>query len=297
MTQIVHFMRGIGLVTTPTEDGQEFPGFRVMQNLRLSRGPARRRAGMQILERAGSDNACVDWNGSSQHAACAVDTRVWTLGTQFTIKMLVNADSTSGTRPVFYAGSTTPSIAVDISSGNWRVRFWDSAAALTTVTSTASAGTDTTSLRITRDGATLSLYVDNGAADTGSITAANVSRTPVGSLYLAYDGTNRFSGRIDHVTVANIVIPDLGDDHMRWPDPYACPYITCDIDGSVDGNDYVWDRSRFENVMLATGSPSDGVALAVQHAPVQLIKDFVDENERRRAVVIAGGRTHLEDVG
>ncbi|MGB1224145.1 MAG: LamG-like jellyroll fold domain-containing protein [Mycobacterium sp.] len=294
--QVKHYGLTRGLVTTPLDDGQEFPGFQEFQNIRVTQGVARRRPGRVILARAGSDNEAIDWNGSSQSASGPIDARVWTLGTKWTIEVLLDPDSVSGTRPVIEAGTTTPSLHLDVSSGNWRLRVWDSGATLTTLNSTESAAASLTHLFITRDGAALSMRVNHGTATTTTMSATNLLRAPVGDLRFCYDGTNRYDGPIDYIRGFNIVRPDIGDGHLRFPDPYACGYVLFDYPMEADSDGIIWDRSRFENHVEATSGTSATTALSLQHAPVQLIEDYVDENEKQRIAVIAGGRVHLEDV-
>lgn len=299
--QIVTWRLDSGLLTTPLDDGHPFPdGFREYQNLRSSRGGAKRRPGTALVAKTGSDNAALDFNdGDSEYVSVTASTgtlaSVWTLGRKFTLEALVELDDTTGTQTILYAGATTPSVALDMTGGNFRARVWDSGATLTTLS--VSATTSVAHLKLERDGADVTFSV-NGTEDTDTMSATNLLRAPVGDLRIGRGAsTDYLDGTIDYLRLFDIVRGSTGDGHMRFPDPYLCRYVLADYSMEADSDDIVWDRSRYENHGVAQNSPSSVTALSVQTSPVHLIHDWVDENETQRVAVFAGGRCYLEDVG
>ena len=236
-----------GLNTKGLEDGRRATEFVSLQNARLREGAIKRRPGSVRLDVAGTEAKAVDFDGGVDYYTCPIDTRVWALGTRFTIRAIIDADDNTGTETVLYAGNTTPSIAIDTASNKLRVRVWDSAAALTTVTSTADLPTNaTTSIFFTRNGASLSLQIDNGTADTGTMSATNSLRTPVGLVAVGRvtGGGSAFDGTIDSIDLFNRVLPHNRDRLLRWPDPYADRTCLMTLDMNDTANGIITDRSR-----------------------------------------------------
>ena len=285
-----------GLNTKGLEDGRRATEFVSLQNARLREGAIKRRPGSVRLDVAATEAKAVDLDGSADYYACPVDTRVWELGTRFTIRALIDADDKTGTHTVLYAGTTTPSIAIDTASNKVRVRVWDSAATLTTVTSTDDLPTDaTTSIFFTRDGASLSLQIDNGTADTGTMSATNALRTPVGDFHIGRaTGSTLFNGTVDSLDLFNRVLSHNRDRLLRWPDPMAdrtC-LMSMDMNDTTDG--FIKDRSRYRNHMREQGSPSEVTALAHNHAPVWAIQSFRASSGGSLVYVEAGGLPYVE---
>ena len=286
-----------GLNTKGLEDGRRATEFTKLQNARLREGAIKRRLGSVRLDGAATEAKAVDLDGSADYYSCPVDTRVWELGTRFTVRGIIDADSKTGTRPVLDVGHTTPSIVIDTASNKLRVRVWDSAAALTTVTSTDDLPTGaTTSFFFTRDGASLSLQIDNGTADTGTMDATNALRAPVGNLYIGYDGTNFFDGTVDSVDLFKRVLPHNRDRLLRSVDPMLDPSCLMSMDMNDTADGFIKDRSRYRNHMRENGSPTEVSALAHTPAPVWAIHSFRSAEGGSLVYVEAGGLPYVEKV-
>lgn len=287
-----NFLRG--LQTTAHEDGLPFPGFSVFENARVSDGRLRRRSGMALAGAFGNDNGSLDFDAaSSEYILIPVDTRVWALPVTFTLEVLVAPDVVTGTRPVLYAGATTPSLVVDTDgSSNWRVRFWDSSATLTTLT--AAAATTDRRLQVVRDDTTLTLRIDGTDADSDAVAAGLSSRTPAGNVLIASDGTNYYDGKIDYLRLFGIARTHQRDGFQRFPDP-RCSYCLADYGMEANANDIVRDRSRLGNHGKAQNTPTAAAALCDPAAPVRAIRHYQDQG-RGRLLVVAGGRVHVVSV-
>ena len=286
-----------GLQTKALDDGQPLPEFPVFHDVRVDRGVAKVRPGMARLLDMTSLNGALDFEASSsQYAQAEVDPRVWTLGTKWTLELLYNLETTtSGT--ILYVGTTTPSLILDISSSKLRLRVYDSATP-TTVTTAADVGAGDQSVQIVRDGASLTIRTDNSVEDTGSMSATNLLRAPVGDIHLGADATpgTYLDGVIDYIRLFDVARSNHNDRLVRFPDPRA-GYVLADYDMNITSNGIVKDRSRYENHLLgASGAvPTDATALCHQSAPVNGITYYVDNDSKKYALVIAGGQAfHVE---
>lgn len=229
---------------------------------------------------------------SSHYVVVPIDTRVWAMGTQFTIECCVALTGTGDDQAVFYAGATTPTMALDTLSGNWRWRVWDSAGTLTTVTvGTASAATQT--LQLMRDGASLTSRLDNATAGTGTMSATLSTRTPSGDLRIARNGgTNYLGGTIDYIRAFGRVKSDHNDRLVRCVDPCAS-YVLMDYDFNLDSNSVVYDLSTYENHGTATNGPSETTSLCHPHAPIRGLAMYTDHAGQRYIYAEAGGAVYL----
>ena len=294
-----NFLRG--LVTTASEDALPFPGFKTFQDIRVSEGDAKRRKGIVRLARASSDNKSLTLtSASSQYVAIPVDTRVWRLGTQFTIEGVVKPTVVTGTRTIVYAGVTTPSVVIDFTATTLRLRVWESDATLRTLSITAAAN-ETHEFQFKRDGATLSvsLYRDGSSAvNTGSLTmdATNLLRSPVGEVRLGRDSsTNYFDGQLDILRSFGIARADYLDGLLRFADPRA-GYVLSDYDFKVTADDIIVDRSRFQNHGETSASPTSTTALGFQTSQGELIHGYTTRSGEKRILYVAGGLVHDVDV-
>ena len=143
---------------------------------------AQRRDGLseRIASFAGDETAMDFVAADSEHIAVPMDTVAWALGLKFTVQVLVELDGTGDNQAVFYAGATTPSMALDTLSGNWRWRVWDSAGTLSTVT-VGTAAASLQSIMLVRDGASLTTRLNDVAGGTGTIVAT-LSRAALGAV-------------------------------------------------------------------------------------------------------------------
>lgn len=265
-------------------------------DLRVLGKDALRRDGIVRVGRVTGNASALDFVAAdSEHIAIPIDTRVWALGKQFTIEVAVELDGTGDNQAVFYAGATTPTMALDTLSGNWRWRVWDSAATLTTVT-VGTATTSTQTIQLIRDGASLTSRLDNVAGGTGSMSATLSTRTPVGDLRIARNGGSDYlDGTIDYVRGFGKVKADHNDRLVRCVDPCAS-YCLFDYDGNVDANAVYYDRSVYENHGTATNSPTEIATLCHNPAPVRALAMFTSETNQKYIYVEAGGAAYMVPV-
>lgn len=277
-----------GLNTKANEDGLPEPEATIAQNCRFGGGGFERRAGSVRVLVATSTEKSMDFDAaSSEYVAAPIDTRVWTLGTKFTIEVLVNPDIVTGARTIFYAGVTTPSVVLDTNSSSWRWRIWDSAANLTTVTvGTATVGL-LTSIQLVRDGASLTTRLNNVAGGTGTMSATLSTVTPVGDLRIARDdGTNYYDGKVDYLRGFAVVRSNHADRLVRFADP-KCEYCLFNYGGPASGTT-VLDSSRWENHGEAFNTPTVATTLCHNPAPIRAISAYTNHSRQKRVLVQAG---------
>lgn len=292
----VPIRRFSGLNTKGLEDGRAAVEFVLLQNMRLNQGAIIRRNGKVYLDGVTSFPDVIDLDGAALYFSSAIDTRVWKLGTKFTIRGICNPDSKTGVNPIFRAGETTPSVELTTAGSKLVASVWDSGATKTSVTSTDDMPTTSFSYFFTRSGAALSLSIDNGTADTATMSSAtNVLRTPAGDFHVGYDGTDFFPGTLDSLEVFNIVLPSNNDRMLRWADPRmeAC---LCAIDMGSYANKVILDRSRFRNHLYHSGTPAEVTALAHPYAQVHALMPFRTRSGERRIFVQAGEAFYIAEL-
>lgn len=283
-----------GLNDKANEDGLGLDeGFSTFSNTRTSSGVAEARPRMARVASCDTDTHALTLNGTNQYVSFDVDTRVWTLGTKFTLSGVFIVSDKTAANTFAYVGVTTPSIVVDTNSSKVRVRFWDSSATLTTVTSTDDCPQAAAfSFQVVRDGSSLSLRIDNGTADTESLSATNLSRAPVGEGRVGRDsGSNYTGGTWDVLRL--MATAESGDSNrlVRHPNPRS-ESVLADYDCRLATGSVVKDRSRFENHAQANNSPSETTALSHSHAMAQSAHPWRDDDNRQRVLIVAGGRIH-----
>lgn len=278
-----------------SEDGLALPELRACQNVRFLGGPRRRR-GMAAVAAAASDARCMDFDAAStEYVTVPIDIPLWTMGTKFTIEVCVKPDIVTGTRVVFYAGGTTPAMALDTASSNWRWRVWDSGGTLTTVTVGAATADALTRIQLIRDGAGLTTRLDNVAGGTGTMSATNTLRPPVGALLIGYDGTNLYDGEIDYLRGFALVKADHNDALIRFGNPRA-DFVMFDYDFNADANGVVFDRSLHENHGEAQNTPTEATSLCHNPSPIRAIAAGTTWTGYKRVLVIAGAIPYIVPV-
>lgn len=261
--------------------------------------------GRDLVERLGiypvasftGNASAVDFDaGSSESYSNTVDTRVWALGLYFTIEFLVEPDTTAGTQGLVCAGHTTPSFIADITGGNIRVRVWDSSGTSTSIT-VGAAATSVQSVQLTRSGATLSARLNNGTAVTGSMSATLNLRTPAGDLRVGRDdGSNYYDGTFCYLRTYSVARSNHADRLVRMPCPRA-EYVLADYDFNESSGGLAYDRSKYENNLIAQNTPTEIATLCHSAAPIRGLGMTVDENHRKQLLVMAGGKYYLADAG
>lgn len=258
---------------------------------------AQRRDGLseRIASFAGDETAMDFVAADSEHIAVPMDTVAWALGLKFTVQVLVELDGTGDNQAVFYAGATTPSMALDTLSGNWRWRVWDSAGTLSTVT-VGTAAASLQSIMLVRDGASLTTRLNDVAGGTGTIVATLSLRSPVGDLRFARNGgTDYLDGSIDYVRSFTVVKTHHRDRLVRFPHPRAS-YVACDYGFKARTGNIVEDNSKHENHGLATNSPTEVTTLCHSPSPVRCLSMTRDEDNRKQLLVVAGAVPYIVGV-
>lgn len=263
----------------------------------VGRDLARRDGLSRVMRLAPGDLKAMDFDaGSSEAIAIPIDTRVWTLGLNFTIECLVEPDGTGNDQAVFYAGATTPSCALDTASTNYRWRIWDSGGNLTTVTVGAVTADTVTSIQLCRNGSALTTRLNGTAGGTGTMSATLSTRAPVGDLRIARNGgTDYYDGTIDYIRGFGYTKSHHRDRLIRHPDPCAS-YVLFDYDFNADANTVVYDRSVFENHGLAVNTPTEATSLCHNPAPIRGMAMYVDHANQKYLYAQAGGSVYLVPV-
>lgn len=255
-----------GLNTTTAEQSG-FPGvYTVVQNVRLAQGPAMVRKGMKRLAVIPNDSTATiyDFDGTNDTVTANVIldplAEVWPLpGTRWTVEFICQADTLSADSYILAnsSSSTVYGLRIKQTSSNTIVAtVQDSAAAVTTLTSAASFGTGVVVAgQIVRDGASLTMRLNNATEVTGTMDATNICRTQNPS-FGSQNGANYYDGRIEWVRGFNVAKSNMNDCWTRLNNPRA-PDVLFDYVMEPDaGTGYVLDRSRYENHGDIAGSPT-----------------------------------------
>lgn len=286
-----------GLNTRAPSTGLPVMDSAVLQDMRVvgtdlveRKGIAKVVPGSGVTQFIGNASAMAFTAASSMSCSNTVDARVWTLGLYWTIEFLFDATSASGTQGLVCAGSTTPSVLFDITSGNIRARVWDSAGTATSLT-VGAASTDVTSVQLTRSGATLSARMDNGTAATTTMSASLILRAPVGDLRVARDdGSNYFGGTFDHLRVYTGFARSSHNDRLvRNPAPRA-PYVLADYDFKKSAADLVYDRSRYENHLICNNTPVETASLCWGAGHIRALAMSANAATGRKEIALSTGK-------
>lgn len=288
-----------GLNTKAGATGLPFLECTALQDMRLAGLDWLQREGIVHVRQldAGSDGArAMDFDGVNEHCSAALDVKPWTLGLYWTLELAIELDVTSGTQGILCVGDTTPAIILDVTSSNIRLRVWDSAATLTTVTVGAAAASVQT-VFVSRNGATISTRLNNGTAVTGAISSSLNVRTPAGDLRVARDdGTNYMDGTVDYVRLFSIVKSDHKDRLLRLAGPRAA-HVLADYDFNESSGGLVYDRSRYEAHLITQNSPTEVATLCHNPASIRALSMMADENQRKQLLaVVGGGRYYIGGV-
>ena len=280
-----------GLNTRATSTGLPLLEMTELQDFRVVGKDLIQRNGIVRVAQLTGNMSAADFDaGSTEYMSNTVDTRVWALGLYWTVELAFEPDTVAGTQCVLCVGHSTHALIVDITGGNIRVRVWDSGGSATTITAGAAA-TSVQTVQITRSGATISTKLNNGAAVTGAISATLNVRTPVGDLRVARDdGTNYYDGTVCYVRLFSIVRANHNDRLVRLPNPRA-EYVLCDLDFKQSAGGLVYDRSRYENHLIAQNTPSEIATLCHNPAPIRAVSMTRNvQTNRKEILVCAGGK-------
>jgi len=281
-----------GLNTKANETGLDPMDCTALQDMRVVGKDLIQRLGIVRVGQVGGTAKGMDFDGTNQSASCAVDTRIWTLGLNWTLEVGIEPDVTTGTQGILSVGSTTPNLILDITGGNLRLRVIDSGATTTTITVGAAAASVQT-VQVTRDGATVSTRLNNGTAVTGSMSATNLLRAPVGSLRVALDdGANYYNGTVDYVRLYSYTKSNHNDRLIRNPAPRA-EYVLADYDFNESAGGLIYDRSRYDNHLITANAPSEVTSLCHGPDPIRALSMGVDQTNRKQLLVCCAGSYYL----
>jgi len=267
------FLRG--LETTREEGGApDFGGFRTFLNSRVGDADAERRPGMAVISRITEPATSMHFTGGeitlySNPEVWALDRPAWLL------EALIEPENPTANLVLINNGV----IKIEQSSGNWVVTVGGA-----TLSAPLTAGKR--HLAVSKDESALSLLIDGTVADTATWGA-------LGTLAPATVVGAPWQGFIDFLRLRAIpAIPSVAQRELRLLNPRSRRVLLCLRDGP-DTNEIVWDRSVFECHGRSSGSVESAPRISsVPHNPVQLIRTYLDENDRRRLFVVAGGKEH-----
>lgn len=250
---------------------------------------------VRIGKVAGNFKATDLTSGDSEHYTCAADSRIWTLGKYWTWEALVEPDGVTGTQVIqgFNHASDYP-IRVYYNAAVLTVNIVDTDDAVVTLTSGTLTATKT-AIQVTRNGTAVELKIDNSSVDTDTV-ADKVGKAAGGDLYIGRDnGGNYYDGTIDYVRMFNTVKSSHADRLLRLPNPRA-RNVEMDLDFNATGT-LIYDRSRYENHMVAVNSPTEIATLCHNPAPIRVLSLGIDPQEdKRQLLVLAGGNYFIADV-
>ncbi len=281
-----------GLQNTAPAQQAGAAGFQTAYDCRVDSGPCARRPGKVLVGRLTPTVYCGDFDGVNDVVTTAGnDTRIWPLGLKWSIELLVSADATAG--DMYVIGSTGVVYGVRVkqtAAATIVVDVQDSASTVVSLTSAASAiAGRTTAILLTRNGATLSLYVNNAAAVTGTMAAALSLRAQTLTIG-AHAGANFYDGKIDFVRGRTSVKTTQQDGYQRSLNPWARD-VLFDYCLQADAAGDVQDRSAFGNHATNSGATLNTTqSLAVNPATIQAICGSTNAQTARQIVVVAGGR-------
>lgn len=292
-----------GLQTKHAEEGKASPqDFETFQNVRVAAGGVKRRPGVFRSYLTSSDNTSIIFDGTNDYLSFGFDSRVHQFGTQFTIECLVLIEARAGSEYIYgNAGAGTPGVTIHVTAAGAVVaNLWDTDATNTTLTSSATyADNAVIGIQLVRDGASLTLRVNNVSVATGTMSATLSTRAPTTAVTVAANGgTAFFDGQLDYLRGFSIARADHADYMLRWPAPQA-PYVLFDYYGELDANGRCLDNSRYgihSARVSTTGTPLATTALCIQAAPVQAIHPYLNKDGESKVLVIAGGRIHTFGV-
>lgn len=267
-----------------------------LQDMRVVGRDLVQRKGISRVQQLAGDGAALDFDGVNEHLSNTVDTRVWTLGLYWTIEFAIEPDTAAGTMGLVCVGHTTPSVIFDITGGNIRARVWDSAGTLSTVTVGAAAASVQT-VQLTRSAGTLTSRLNNAAGGTGTMVSTLLTRAPAGDLRVARDdGTNYYDGTMCYLRAFSLTRSDHNDRLIRHPAPRAS-YVLADYDLAIETGPLCYDRSRYENHLIAQNTPTEVATLCHNAAAIRGVSQSVDAaTNRRQLLVMANGLYYIADL-
>jgi len=242
----------------------------------------------QILDADGSDDTVV--MGGATIPFVPVGTTKWTF------EMLFRNDSVASSKYVIGRQSATAcGLKIQHTSISTVVAtITDSAANASTLTWTGIGADTTCGLQITRDGATLTGWL-NGTTQTTTMNATNDTASGTWAAF-ADNGANFLNGGIDYIRLWNVVRSTRRDIYMRLLNPrhknvlYDWVFVTDSIGDVIDRG------SRGAHSTTAGTPAFTKDALCLNAAPIQGIGYNVRKDGTRELIVANGGRHHTVKI-
>lgn len=281
------YFRPKGISTTKVATTGDVDDYQIVQDARGSRGVLERRRGMVRLANFTTTATSADFDASNDDVDLTIDTRIFPLGTVFTLEMLFNTDTISSNRTVLGGVGATDAITVTHdTSEQVVVTIRDSAGTVTTVTFTGITTGTLCALQIVRDGASITCRL-NGTTQTATMDAS-LSLLNAGYTVGSDNNSLFYDGKIDFIRIFNTARTSNVDGWCRLANPRA-PDVMLDLILSPDSNGTCTDRSRYENHRAANGGLSTTTCIAVNPMPIQAIAPNTRRSGTRELIVVAGG--------
>lgn len=282
-----------GLQTTGLENGLPLPAMAEWQNWRAGRGTCQLRPGFQHVDRIANGHTVLTLDGTTQNVTIPYNALIHNLKRVWTIEALANPAALTTTRTVLgVAHATDYSCIIHVlAAGNVEAKVQDSAATVTTLTSTSTYAIGTNlAIQVVRLGTALTLRVNGATEDTDTMADLDC-KAPGGDLYIGRNNTFLgWQGVIDYVRCLDVARADQAYGKMRLTDPGAL-YVRWDYPVESEDTTRCLDRSRFENHGTIVGAPASGTPLCTQTMFGTGIETWLDADGKQR--VFIGGERHV----
>lgn len=259
--------------------------------VRLDTGVIRRRPGCVRVASITHSGTTIDADGVNDRVDLTLtDTRIFPLGTKFTLETLFQVDDLS--LDSFILGkSSASSVGVTIkvtSAGVLTATVTDSGATTATLTISGITTGFTYPVVITRDGATVTMKISPASSNSGTIGAATTVALGSPALYTD-NGANWFNGRIGFFRGFKVVKPNMMDALSRLVNPRQ-PSCLFDFVMQPSAAGLIYDRGPYELHAATSGSPATTSSLVENNpAPVQMIAASAAADGTRKGHLVAGG--------
>lgn len=274
------------------------PVWNVFEGARIDHGASQRMHGKSPLAQLSAVSTIVDFDGTNDKVILTTDSRVFPLGTRWTLETLFISDDVSSDHFILGRNSAT-AVALSIkqtTSSTVVVTVTDSGSNTSTLTWTGIGASTLCALTLARDGATLLGYL-NGVSKSATMNATNALLTG-GAMALGTDnGGSWHNGAVDKFTIYKTYDTSQRGAWMRTPHPRA-ENVLLDIIVTLDANGYALDRGPYEAHATSSGSPATNrTALAFNIDPIDAIGVNLDTSGRRQGYVVAGDRCYPVTFG
>ncbi len=268
------------------------PVWQEFNEAQIDHGAAQRRLGRVKLYQFPVVAQIVDFDGSNDTITMRGSTTIYPLGVRWSLETLFVVDSIASDRFILgRSGSSATSITIKQTTGSTVVVvITDSAAATTTLTWTGIGAATKCALLVTRDGATVTGYL-NGVTATATMSATNLLAT-WGCCLGSDNGGSYLDGAIDFFRIFRTVKTSQRDGWCRLLNPRS-EDVMVDYLVDLDANGYCRDRGTLELHSAGTGSPATNrTPLCLNPDPVMAIALNLDTSSQRQGYVVVGASVY-----